>query len=473
MYHFLLGKGRSVDDYEYTITVTIDGINAGTMRASAQQIRECESYIVTPVRKLMAGEGTYLIRIEERHISSRDNPTADVVYQVEYQYFLHVAQKMRELAPYNNGKTFDHIPDLAWRLWTRDNPAHGSIERNVTSTASTDQIEQGSGGHLLGRMGGFSSLEDEQHGNDPGEEQPLPSSSISLTERLGPANAVTPDDGRQDQMISPLQQSDAMERPDLETCGLSTIFRDENTLEPYFQVKEEPESDYMIVNREEVDAPVLISQSIQTDNIALLETTSVASHLTSIPHALPQTSVINGDAIEICRTKRPAPSDNGDDELKEKELKRWEEKRLRYEKISDDTAIQEKKIDAELTKYKALKNQQRLKDKQEELAKLREEYKSTLAQSPRHFSDGTFSQRKTVSWENGGQEVEVPNRGYFSQGEIPFSPMSMKSPLTFHSGSPPLPSQDPFRIAGPSRSISSLPTPKMREYHERLDRHTK
>jgi hypothetical protein len=118
LFHLMTSKtGRG--DYEYAVTVLVNGVLARKMRATAAEIEQCSFYIITPLLPLMAQQGVYEVHVEENCLIPDQQCSSVSKYCVKYFYRLSTQCKMEELASTHN-RLFDHIPALSWKLWSRD-----------------------------------------------------------------------------------------------------------------------------------------------------------------------------------------------------------------------------------------------------------------------------------------------------------------------------------------------------------------
>jgi hypothetical protein len=66
MFHLLKQRDGYAHCFEYIVTVWIDDYFVGKLVASAEEIKECNNFIITPMNELKASQGTYKIRVVEK-----------------------------------------------------------------------------------------------------------------------------------------------------------------------------------------------------------------------------------------------------------------------------------------------------------------------------------------------------------------------------------------------------------------------
>lgn len=572
MFHLLKQKDGHAHCYEYVVTVLIDGHLAGKFVASAAEVQECNHFIITPMRKLMASQGTYKMRIVERQIRPIESYNEDMTwstFQIDYLYFSDSSHELIE-RPLFKKRPYQHIAAMSWKLWSsresERKQARLSDRREPDQELNYDHRRSSADSIRLRKLS--DRLSDNVFEERLGERAVPPHSS--LLERLETPAAVKIESKvqmRESRVWMPTTPPPINSKT--EKIGIDAALpvsstrpfgtpRDIATLmlekEVNAESKEEgsvmeesvrPPLDRLVTARPacldpaalctelenvEIDSPGhshddraaaagaattfgarnIVGQGAKklSSRVGVDEkeaSRNDAAHSNKKDNSehteLPKVVLIEAQPAwnaEDCllagpdSPSRPTPppswnnkvaqsqpearkrSASSDEEVSQKRqrVEEAQAKQVKYERrmilIAEEEEAIEAEIAKEIAKRQCFEREQKMMARKQYLADLRtgdykaDSYCVRLGRDPRRQASDAGSQKRVTTWVDGDVTAEHEDREDHYQGEVPFSPLSMQSPLLVHNASPPHPPRQATTAAS-TMPAPSLPKPKMQK----------
>jgi hypothetical protein len=182
---------------------------------------------------------------------------------------------------------------------------------------------------------------------------------------------------------------------------------------------------------------------------------------------IPSSAPDDSTTCQMNEKKRSAPSEDYIKRQKKK-LQEARDEHLRQLAKNLDDEIENEIMGFEVAKLKEIENQKRRVEYQNYLQRKHSKeltVSDTSPKDPRRALRDTVDSQKIVELDDDG-DTSARKRQNSYQGEIPFSPMSMQSPIVGHDGSPP---HCPGTTAKGASVMSApnLPKPKMQNHEQR------